>query len=142
MTMRVKDLSEVLEARVKLVVSRGFTIDTISSNLKVLRRRLYYYIDKVALLKNIRKLDKTVKDDVIVYGIVDNIFKNISSIKKLLAEDKKDLPFFRIVTPEGPLKDKVLTFVLLRYNNISLARRDSFKDLLYIYRRASKATCS
>jgi hypothetical protein len=38
-----------------------------------------------------------------------------------------------MVTPEGPSKNKVLTFVLLRYNNISLARRDSYKDPLRVY---------
>ncbi|CAI7595632.1 unnamed protein product [Penicillium viridicatum] len=85
---------------------------------------------------------------VIVHGIADNAFKNISSVEKLLAqhppkgreswtlewaEDKKDLPFFRMVTPEGPSKDKALTFASLRHNNISLARRDGFKDPLRVH---------
>ncbi|KAJ5207599.1 hypothetical protein N7449_001978 [Penicillium cf. viridicatum] len=49
---------------------------TISSNLKVLRRILYYHADELTLLKN----------SVIVHGITDNTFKNISSIEKLLAQ--------------------------------------------------------
>lgn len=38
-----------------------------------------------------------------------------------------------MVTPEGPSKDKALTFASLRHNNISLARRDGFKDPLRVH---------
>lgn len=85
---------------------------------------------------------------VIVHGIADNAFKNITSVEKLLAqrppmgreswtlewnEDTKNLPFFRMVTPEGPSKDRALTFASLRHNNISLARRDRYKDPLRVH---------
>ncbi|KAJ5783753.1 uncharacterized protein N7518_009430 [Penicillium psychrosexuale] len=85
---------------------------------------------------------------VIVHEIANNAFKNITNVDKLLAqhlpkgreswtlewtEDAKILPFFRMVTPEGPSKNKALTFSSLRHNNIALARRDGFKDPLRVH---------
>lgn len=48
-------------------------------------------------------------------------------------EETKNVPFFRMVTPEGPSKDKALTFASLRHNNMSLARRDRYKDPLRVH---------
>ncbi|KAJ8154160.1 hypothetical protein LV165_006163 [Aspergillus fumigatus] len=85
---------------------------------------------------------------VIVHGIADRAFKGISSVEELLAqrppkgreswtlqwaETAKELPFFRMVTPNGPKADKGLTFSSLRHNFTSLAQRDGFKDQLCVH---------
>lgn len=85
---------------------------------------------------------------VIVHGIADRAFKGISSVEELLAqrppkgreswtlqwaETAKELPFFRMVTPNGPKADKGLTFSSLRHNFSSLAQRDGFKDQLRVH---------
>ncbi|KAJ5193152.1 hypothetical protein N7449_009294 [Penicillium cf. viridicatum] len=158
MTMRVKDVSEVLEARAKLTASRGFTTEyqkeqeqsencvtqpelappthdkynraaynwvlfklsrkelgdlsgmkdepvpspqilksfaeyfiTTRTNLPSQKTACDHFINFTLYWERttVRKLDKTVKDDVlnvIVHSIADNIFKNISSVEKLLAQ--------------------------------------------------------
>lgn len=85
---------------------------------------------------------------VIVHGIADGAFKGISSVDELLSkrpppgresftlqwtDRAKDLPFFRMVTPEGPKESEGLTFNSLHHNFISLAERDGFKDRLRVH---------
>ena len=94
---------------------------------------------------------------VIVYGVADGAFKGLSIVTDVLAvrplkgresytlewnEKKRDLPFFRMVTPEGPYQNKVLSFSSMRYNFTSLAQREGFKDRLRVHGiRASVANC-
>ncbi|KAJ5726674.1 uncharacterized protein N7483_008031 [Penicillium malachiteum] len=61
---------------------------------------------------------------VIVYRVANSAFKGLNTVADvLIVKDKKELPFFRIVTPEGPYPNRVLTFSSLWYNNTSLAQR-------------------
>jgi hypothetical protein len=46
---------------------------------------------------------------------------------------QKSLPFYRMVTPEGPKESKGLTFSSLHHNFTSLAERDGFKDRLRVH---------
>ncbi|KAH2457205.1 hypothetical protein KXW63_002869 [Aspergillus fumigatus] len=85
---------------------------------------------------------------VMVHGIADAAFKGISSVDELLAqrppegreswtlqwtESAKDLPFFRMVTPNGPRSDKGLTFSSLRHHFNSLRERDGFQNQLRVH---------
>jgi hypothetical protein len=85
---------------------------------------------------------------VMVHGIADGAFKGISSVDELLAqrppegreswtlqwtESAKDLPFFRMVTPNGPRSDKGLTFSSLRHHFTSLRERDGFQNQLRVH---------
>lgn len=94
---------------------------------------------------------------VIVHGVADGAFKGLSTVTDVLAvrppkgresytlewnNNKKDLPFFRMVTPEGPQQNKALSFSSMRYNFASLAQRESFKDRLRVHGiRAGVANC-
>ncbi|KAJ5366659.1 hypothetical protein N7541_000600 [Penicillium brevicompactum] len=85
---------------------------------------------------------------VIVHGVADGAFKGHVTVTDVLAakppkgreswtlewnETAKDLPFFRMVTSEGPKSTKALTFSSLRHNFTSLAQRDGFKDQLRVH---------
>ena len=85
---------------------------------------------------------------VIVHGIADGAFKGISSVDELLStrpppgresftlqwtDRAQSLPFFRMVTPQGPEEMKGLTFSSLNHNFISLAERDGFQDHLQVH---------
>ncbi|CAG8297098.1 unnamed protein product [Penicillium salamii] len=85
---------------------------------------------------------------VIVHGVADGAFKGHTTVTEVLAakppkgreswalewnETAKDLPFFRMVTSEGPKPTKALTFSSLRHNFTSLAQRDGFKDQLRVH---------
>lgn len=48
-------------------------------------------------------------------------------------QNEKGRPFFRMVTPEGPQWNKVLSFSSLRHNFSSLAQREGFKDRLRVH---------
>lgn len=85
---------------------------------------------------------------VIVHGVADDAFKGLPTVADVLAaeppegreswtlewSDKaKDLPFFRMVTLEGPHTTRALTFSSLHHNFTSLAQRDCFKDQLRLH---------
>ncbi|CAG8296393.1 unnamed protein product [Penicillium salamii] len=85
---------------------------------------------------------------VIVHGVADNAFKNLSSLEAVLAmkppkgrgsftfqwnEESKKQPFFRMVKSDGPDDSKALTFSSLRHHFSSLAERDGFKDKLRVH---------
>ena len=84
----------------------------------------------------------------IVHGIADGAFKGISSVDELLSkrpppgresftlqwtDRAKGLPFFRMVTPEGPKESEGLTFNSLHHNFINLAEREGFKDRIRVH---------
>ncbi|KAJ5235461.1 uncharacterized protein N7469_004629 [Penicillium citrinum] len=94
---------------------------------------------------------------VIVHGVADGAFKGLRTVEDVLAvrppkgresytlewdEGKKGLSFFRMVTPDGPLPQRALTFSSLRHNFTSLAQRECFKDQLRVHGiRANVANC-
>lgn len=94
---------------------------------------------------------------VIVHGVADGAFKGLRTVEDVLAvrppkgresytlewgEGKKELPFFRMITPDGPLPQRALTFSSLRHNYTSLAQRECFKDQLRVHGiRANVANC-
>lgn len=92
-----------------------------------------------------------------MHGVADGAFKGLSTVTDVLAvrppkgresytlewnENIKGLPFFRMVTPEGPQQNKVLSFSSMHYNFGSLAQREGFKDPLRVHGiRAGVANC-
>lgn len=94
---------------------------------------------------------------VIVHGVADGAFQGLSTVTDVLAvrppngresytlewtKSKRDLPFFRMVTPEGPQQKKALSFSSMRFNFASLAQRECFKDRLRVHGiRAGVANC-
>lgn len=94
---------------------------------------------------------------VIVHGIADGAFKGLSTVADVLAvrppkgresytlewnENVKKLPFFRMVTPEGPHREKGLSFSSMHWNFTRLAQRECFKDPLRVHGiRGAVANC-
>lgn len=85
---------------------------------------------------------------VLVHGVADGAFKGLDTVEQVLAakppngreswtlnwgENAKDLPFFRMVTPEGPHTSKALTFASLHHNFTSLAQRACFQNRLRVH---------
>ncbi|KAG0154230.1 hypothetical protein PDIDSM_1610 [Penicillium digitatum] len=85
---------------------------------------------------------------VIVHGVADGAFKNLTSLDDVLAvrppahrtsftlewkEQCLQQPFFRMVTSNGPDPIKGLTFSSLRHHFTSLAERDGFRDKLRVH---------
>jgi hypothetical protein len=94
---------------------------------------------------------------VIVHGVADDAFKGLSTVAEVLAvrppkgresytlewnENEKELPFFKMVSPEGPQRNKALSFSSMHYNFTSLAQRECFKDRLRVHGiRGGVANC-
>lgn len=94
---------------------------------------------------------------VIVHGVADGVFKGLSTVADVLAvrppegresytlewnENEKERPFFRMVTPEGPERNKALSFSSLHHNFSSLAQREGFKHRLRVHGiRGGVANC-
>lgn len=94
---------------------------------------------------------------VIVHGIADGAFKGLSTVAEVLAvrppkgresytlewnESVKKLPFFRMVTSEGPHREKGLSFSSMHWNFTRLAQRECFKDPLRVHGiRGAVANC-
>ena len=86
---------------------------------------------------------------VIIHRIADRAFKGISSVDELFSkwpppgrefftlqwtDHAKGLPFFHMVTSEGPKESKGLDFSSLHHNFTSLAECKCFKDHLCVHR--------
>lgn len=85
---------------------------------------------------------------VIVHGVADGAFKGYATVEELLAarppkgreswtlqwnEDAKNLPFYRMVTLDGPHASRGLTFSSLHHNFTSLAQRACFRNRLRVH---------
>ncbi|KAJ5389764.1 uncharacterized protein N7496_000832 [Penicillium cataractarum] len=94
---------------------------------------------------------------VIVHGVADGAFKGLSTVADVVSvrppkgresytlewsENAKELPFFRMVTPEGPQREKALSFSSMHWNFTRLAQRECFKDPLRVHGiRGAVANC-
>lgn len=85
---------------------------------------------------------------VIAQGVADGAFKGLETVDQVLAarppkgreswtlhwnQDAANLPFYRMVTLDGPHASKGLTFGSLHHNYTSLAQRACFRNRLRVH---------
>ncbi|KAJ5110853.1 hypothetical protein N7532_001388 [Penicillium argentinense] len=82
------------------------------------------------------------------HGVADGAFKGLTTVAEVLSmrppkgresltlewnEDKKELPFLRMINHDGPQGSRALTFSALRHSFSSLAQRMCFRDKLRVH---------